>query len=512
MTSQSTIRAIDTLDGQWTYGGAILPNGTVVFGGYSSSPLALVSWCCLSPYNSSIPPFYAPSVSAVALPASFSLTRDFVRDTRSDGLFSSHSTTGIQYLSLNPISSSVIYSFNLSLSLALVDFIHCSGPIYGILIAHQTGRKMSFLPLTPAAAGAPPVAGTAIDVAGDGTDGNVDGVGSAARFQSLGFTAAAHTASVWIVGGTDSESIRRAMFTSDVPLRLNVTTLIATPSKHPFGVVTTNDDSKLYATLLNTQQIQTVLNPLSSSPTLGPVLSIVADEMHKISLHPGCESLLLVGCQGEYLLVYNITSQSTIQSIRSLDSYSAVGHYTLAGTVIANGTVIFAGYSSSSLGLASWCCLPPFSYMPAITARPMGTVASILLRDIILDTRSDGVFTTNDGVGIPYVSLNPLSTTTSIVYNYGSGMLRIAMVDFIHCSGPIYGILFAIENIFKVSFLPLTPAASGVPPRCGHCHQHSWQWNARECGRHRERSVNCHPRIHRCCTHCACLAAWWAER
>ena len=53
--------------------------------------------------------------------------------------------------------------------------------------------------------------------------------------------------------------------------------------------------------------------------------------MHKISLHPGCESLLLVGCQGEYLLVYNITSQSTIQSIHSLDSNSAGAHYTLAG-------------------------------------------------------------------------------------------------------------------------------------------------------------------------------------
>ena len=59
------------------------------------------------------------------------------------------------------------------------------------------------------------------------------------------------------------------MFTSDVPLRLNVTTIIATPSNHPFGVVTTNDDSKLYATLLNKQQIQTVLNPLSDIPTLG---------------------------------------------------------------------------------------------------------------------------------------------------------------------------------------------------------------------------------------------------
>ena len=161
-----------------------------------------------------------------------------------------------------------------------------------------------------------------------------------------------------------SQNIRRAVFASDVPLRLNVTTLISTSGRSLSGVVTTNDDSKLYANVYNLQEIQTVLNPLSASPSLGPILSIVADEKHKISLHPGCESLLLVGGKGEYFLVYNITSQSTINSIRAWDSYSPDGYYTLAGMVIANGTVIFAGYSSSSLGLASWCCLPPFSYMP----------------------------------------------------------------------------------------------------------------------------------------------------
>ena len=116
----------------------------------------------------------------------------------------------------------------------------------------------------------PPVAGSAIDVAGDGTDGNLDGVGSAARFKSLGYVAAAHTAPVWIVGGWTSESIRLAIFTSDVPLRLNVTTLIATPGKQPNGVVMTNDDSILYTAVLNLQQIQTVLNPPIRKPFLGP--------------------------------------------------------------------------------------------------------------------------------------------------------------------------------------------------------------------------------------------------
>ena len=466
VTSQSTIRTLTAVkSASYTQAGVFLANGTILFASNTATPNALVSWCCLPPFSSTLLTSYTPATLPVALPASFSFTRDFIHDTRSDGLFSSHSTTGIQYLSLNPISSTIIYSFTLSLSLAMVDIIHCSGPIYGILITHQTGRKMSFLPLVPAAAGAPPIGGTAIDVAGDGTDGNVDGVGSAARFQSLGFTAAAHTAPVWIVGGTDSESIRRATFTSNVPLRLNVTTLIATPTKRPFGVVITNDDSKSYATLLNTQQIQTVLNPLSASPTLGPVLSIVADEMHAISLHPGCESLLLVGCQGEYLLVYNITSQSTIRSIHALDSNSAVGHYTLAGTVLANGTVIFAGNSMSVDGLASWCCLPSYdstirpTYVPTVRAIAL-PAAFTWTRDFVRDTRSEALFSSHTSIGIQYLSLNPVSSTVIYSFPYG---LSLAMVDFIHCSGPVYGILITQHIGRKMSFLPLTAAAGTTP-------------------------------------------------
>ena len=159
----------------------------MIFAGSTSSSLGLASWCCLPPFSSTLRTSYTPAALPVALPASFSLTRDFIYDTRSDGLFSSHSTTGIQYLSLNPVSSTFIYSFTLSLSLAMVDIIHCSGPVYGILVTHQTGRKMSFLPLTPAAAGAPPIGGTAIDVAGDGTDGNVNGVGQRGTISVLRF-------------------------------------------------------------------------------------------------------------------------------------------------------------------------------------------------------------------------------------------------------------------------------------------------------------------------------------
>ena len=341
----------------------------------------------------------------------------------------------------------------------MVDFIHCSGSVYGIMMAQQNGRKMSFLPLTPAAAGSPPVAGTFIDVAGNGADGNVDGVGSDARFKQVGYVVAAHTAPVWVVAGYLSESIRRAVFTSDVPLRLNMTTLIATPGKYLMAVVITHDDSVLYGSAYTGTVLQVVLNPLSASPTLGPVLSMGGSGKHKISLHPGCESLLLVGGAGEYLLVYNITSQSTIRSIRAVDSYSPLGNYTLAGTVLANGTVIFAGYSQSSNGLASWCCLPSYNtslhYTPSIAAVPLN-MPSVNMRDIILDTRSNGLFITNDCVGIQYLSPNPLAST--VVFSYACGVsLFIAMVDFIHCSGPIYGILLTLPELRKMSLLPLTP-------------------------------------------------------
>ena len=493
ITSQSTIWGIRPADtnsagGHYIAAGAVTANGTVILAGDSVLWKPLNTWCCLPPYNSATKAAYSPTVAAAPISVPSNSIRDVIRDTRSGGLFTYHDSEGIRFLTLNPLTSTSIFSSAATVThIAMVDFIHCSGPIYGILAGFHIEHKMSFLPLSPAtSSNSPPVAGTAIDVAGDGTTGNVDGIGSAARFSGLGYIAAAHTAPAWILGCLDSESLRLGVFTSDVPLRLNVTTLIATPGKQPHGVVTTNDDSIVYVTIVNAQEIRTVLNPLSSRPTLGPVLSIVANEMHKISL-PGCESLLLVGCQGEYLLVYNITSQSTIQSIRALDSNSSLGHYTLAGTALDNGTVIFAGYSSSSLGLASWCCLPPFSYMPVITARPLGTVASHLLRDIILDTRSDGVFTTNDGVGLPYVSLNPLSTT--VVYAT-SGMLRIAMVDFIHCKRAHLRYPLCdrehLQGVFSATHSDLLWCA----PRCAHCHHHCWQWNARECGRHRERSVN----------------------
>ena len=469
-SSQSTVRTLTAGTAGWTLGGTFLPNGTVLFSGYMATG-GLASWCCLSPYSSSKLHAYAPSVPAITLPVAFSFTRDVVHDTRSGGLFSSNSATGIQYLSLNPLSSTVVYSFTGSRFIAMVDFIHCSGSVYGIMMSQQTGRKMTFLPLAPAAGGSPPVAATFIDVAGDGTDGNVDGVGSAAQFKEVGYVTAAHTAPVWIVGGYLSDSIRRAAFINDVPLRLNVTTLIITTGKHLLGVVITNDDSVLYGSTYSGGVLQVVLNPLSVNPTLGPVLSVAATGKAKISLHPGCESLLLVGCQGEYLLVYNITSQSTIQSIRALDSYSSIGNYTMAGTVLANGTVIFAGYSQSSNGLASWCCLPsystslPRSYAPSIPAITVPAPYSYT-RDIARDTRSEGLFASNVGIGIQYLSLNPLSSTVIFSFGWSSG-ISLAMVDFIHCSGPIYGILAGFQVLRKMSFLPLTPAAPGVPPVAG---------------------------------------------
>ena len=207
---------------------------------------------------------------------------------------------------------------SLSTFFALVDFINCSRLVYGILIVYQMDYKISFLPLTPAS---PPVPGTIVDVAGDGTSGNVDGVGSAARIKVTGYVTSAHTVAAWFIAGYQTESIRLAVFVRDAPLRLNVTTLIATTGKLPFGVVTTNDDSTLYASFYTDLQIQTVLNPLSANPTLGPVLSFTYTFVWKISLHRGCESLLLIGCQGDYLLVYNITSQSIIHTQYSRAAY-----------------------------------------------------------------------------------------------------------------------------------------------------------------------------------------------
>ena len=437
-----------------------LPNGTVLTG---SPSMNMRKWCCLPDYGNS-------TDHAVALRVSFNLARVLAHDTRSVGLFSVHVSGAIQYLSLDPFSSTVVYNVGTMLFIAMADFIHCSGPIYGILMALQYDHKMSFLPLTPAAVGVPPVAGSTIDIAGDGTDADVDGVGSAARLGSLGYVTAAHTAPAWLVTGLFGERIRRVAFTDDVPLRLNVTTLITTPGKQTFGVVTTDDDSILYASVYNLQQIVIVLNPLSINPILGPALSISADHMHTVSLHPGCESLLLVGCQGEYLLVYNITSQSTIQSIRALDSNSPSGNFTLAGTVLANGTVIFAGYASSLDALASWCCLPSYSssmratYAPPVAPTPLA-LSSDYFRDVIHDTQSGGLFTVNSGDNIRYLSLNPL--TSANVFYTGSYKLYVAMVDFVHCSGPIYGILISYHDAFKISFLPLTPAAPGGPPVAG---------------------------------------------
>ena len=257
-----------------------LPNGTVLTG---SPAMNMRKWCCLSEGDY--------SNHAVALRVSFNFGRDFAHDTRSVGLFSSSAVGAIQYLSLDPISSTVVHSMSTALFIAMVDFIHCSGPIYGVLISLQDNHKMCFLPLTPAATGVPPVAGTRIDIAGDGTDGNVDGVGSAARLGSLGYVTAAHTAPAWLVAGLWGERFRRVAFTNDVPLRLNVTTILATTGKQTLGVVTTNDDSMLYASVYNLQQIVTVLNPLSINPTLGPVLSIAANYMHTVSPPPWLREL-----------------------------------------------------------------------------------------------------------------------------------------------------------------------------------------------------------------------------
>ena len=419
-----------------------LPNGTVLTG---SPSMNMRKWCCLPEEDD-----FSYLASVAALPVATGHMRDFVRDTRSDGVFSAFYLTGIVYLTLNPVSHTVLATHSAFLFVSIVDFIHYSGPIYGLLIAFQELCKMSFLPLTPAAPGALPVGGTVTDVAGDGTGGNVDGVGSAARFGTLGYIAAAHTAPAWAVASLSSQ-IRRVVFTGDLPLRLNVTTLIVSAGKQLLGVVFTNDDSILYTSAYNLQQIQTVFNPLSINPTLGPVLSIVANGMHKISLHPGCESLLLVGCAGEYLLVYNITSQSTVYGIRAL---------TIASDVLANGTVIFGMSPSSSLVLASWCCLPAYRREHAVALR----VSFNLGRDFAHDTRSAGLFGALVTGPILYLSLDPISRT--VVYNMGT-MLFIAMVDFIHCSGPIYGILISTQGDHKMSFLPLTPAAPGVPPVAG---------------------------------------------
>ena len=461
VTSQSTIRTLSTGNSAtFTFAGTILTNGTVLFGGYSTDPGAFVSWCCLSPYSDLKRSTYSPSVNALPLTVSSKTLRDIIHDTRSGSLFTANNATGIKHLTLSPLSSTLVYTYTGTLFIAMVDFIHCSGPIYGILIAYQDAFKISFLPLTPAAPGGPPVAGSAIDVAGDGTDGNVDGVGSAARLGSLGYVVGAHTAPAWLVAGLSSALLRRVAFGGDIPLQLNVTTIIVTPGILTYGVAVTNDDSILYVSTYNLPQIVTVLNPLSANPTLGPALSIVANEMHKISLHPSCESLLLVGCAGEYLLVYNITSQSTIQSIRALDSYSAGAHYTLAGTVISNGTVVFAGYSSSVDGLASWCCLPPFSstmndaYAPAVASLPVAATLNNT-RDIVQDTRSGGLFSSHDSDGLRYLTLNPLTSTKL----FCCGVMTIAVVDFIHCSGAHLRLTHRVSE-----WLPII-----VPPADGWC-------------------------------------------
>ena len=446
--------------------GTILTNGTVLFGTHSTTPGVFVSWCCLSPYDTVKKSTYSPSVDALPLAVSSKTLRDIIHDTRSGSVFTANDATGIQYLTLSPLSSTVVYSYTGTLFIAMVDFLHCSGSVYGIIVSQQSGRKMSFLPLTP---GAPPVAGTFIDVAGDGTDGNVDGVGSAARFMNnQGYVAAAHTAPIWFVAGGESESIRRAAFTSDVPLRLNVTTLIVTPGKQPYGVVTTNDDSTLYAAIGNLAQIVTVLKPLSANATLGAVLSISATSLHKLTLHPGCESLMLVGCSGDFLLVFSVTSQSTIRSLHSFDSTSGYGQLTMAGTVLPNGTVVFAGYSSSLLGVASWCCLPPYNssmkatYAPSVGVHTLSQLPANT-RDIIHDTRSDGLFLIV--TDIQYLSTNPFRSSAVIGFSGAPGFF--AVVDFVHCSGSVYGLLIAVQFGCKMSFLALTPAAAGGYPPLG---------------------------------------------
>ena len=467
ITSQSTIRTLTAIKSvAWTQAGTILTNGTVLFGSSSTNPGAFASWCCLSPYSDSKRTTYTPSVDALSLSVPSKTLRDIIHDTRSGSLFTANDATGIQYLTLSPLSSTVVYSYTGTLFIAMVDFLHCSGSVYGIIVSQQSARKMSFLPLTP---GAPPTAGAFIDVAGDGNDGNVDGVGSAARFMNnQGYVAAAHTAPIWLVAGGESESIRRAVFTSDVPLRLNVTTLIVTPGKQPYGVVTTNDDSTLYAAIGNSPHIVTVLYPLSANATLGAVLSISATNLHKLTLHPGCESLMLVGCSGDFLLVYSVTSQSTIRSLHSFDSTSGYGQLTMAGAALPNGTVVFAGYSSSLLGVASWCCLPPYNstmkatYTPSAGVTPLPVPAN-KTRDIIHDTRTGGIFASHDE-GIRYLTLNPLSSTSIFSYTPTGSQVYLSMVDFIHCSGPVFGILIGYQGLYKMSFLPLT---AGVPPVAG---------------------------------------------
>ena len=397
--------------------------------------------------------------------------RDIIHDTRSDGLFVTYDDEGIRFLTVNPLTTTSISSPATSVKcIAMVDFIHCSGPIYGLLIAFQVGYKISFLPLTPAS---PPVGGTIIDVAGDGTDMNADGVGSAARFKGLGYITCANTAPVWLIGGWQTESIRRAVFTGDVPLSLNVTTILSTPGKKTFGAATTRDDSILYVSMNNLQEILIVLNPLSSSPTAGATLSIAAPlNMHKIALHPACETVLLVGGSGGALVLYNVTSQSIIHTLTAVASAS----HTLAGTLLANGTVLFAAYSTAPNALVSWCCLSPYdsstlpAYAPSVPAITLPGSSSYT-QDLVHDTRSDGLFLNRFGTGIQYLRLDPFSNTA--VYAITSA-IQSAMVDFIHCSGPIYGILMALQSGYKMSFLPLTPAAPGVPTRCGQCHRRCW--------------------------------------
>ena len=276
---------------------------------------------------------------------------------------------------------------------------------------------------------------------------------------------------MWVVGGCSSNSIRLATFTSDLPLRLNVTTLMSTPGKRPNGVVTTSDDSVLFASTVDLQEILTVLNPLSSSPTLGPILNVAVSLLQKLTLHPGCQNILLIGCGGHALVVYNMTSQSTIRSIDTLD-----GQWTFGGAILPNGTVVFGGYSSSPLALVSWCCLSPYNssilpfYAPSVSAVALPASFS-LTRDFVHDTRSDGLFSSHSTAGIQYLSLNPVSST--VIYNFTLS-LSLAMVDFVHCSGPIYGILIAPPNRSQDVLPAAHFSCCWCPTNWGYRHRRCW--------------------------------------
>ena len=463
LTSETIVHTI--VANSVPFGGVVLSNGSVVLGQSTLSPAI---WCCLPPYNNARPT-YTPSVAATPLDELSTYTQDVIHDTRSDGLFTTNDGTGIQYLTLNPLSSTVVLSLGSAsrMRIAMVDFIHCSGPIYGILIAAELGHKMIFLPLT---AGLPPVGGTAIDVAGDGTDGNVDGVGSAVRFGATGFVAAARTAPAWFVGGWYSECIRIAVFTADTPVTLELTSPIVTAGKQPYGVATTKDDSILYAATYNSQDILTVLNPLSGSPTLGPTVSTASSSIRKITLHPGCESLLLLGA-GQ-LIVYNLTSRSTVVAIDTPGAFSATG-----SAILTNGTVVMFGGTAAAL--ASWCCVPSYNTSTKLSFAPTEskytlTVSSSNTRDIIYDTRSDGLFTSND-TDIQYLSFNPHEKQLCLPtiwgeWNFSSNGRLPYLRSSAHLWYPHHAPIRA-ENVLSSTHSSCSWSAT----RCGHCHQRCWR-------------------------------------